>query len=248
MRLNQNRRQSPSHPDKKKKTRSRCGEETQFPMCTDNDWVSHCPSGCRIQGLILEHEKKVENKLWNICKMAKTYEDAAEKSMATTAQIYHRNREHLMNATALQVKFVEGAEDLTKNLTSLRKRSKSLELKMTELNEEIQKQLRELLRTEVEVNMRLRSCLGSCQTGSSVSLDPEDYATLRFQTGQIVEKKFKSDAVEPEMVPQIRTAPVDFGPEPSPVYKTIKTVLDEGLNLFEDLRPQRVEFEENGLR
>ncbi|KAK7909496.1 hypothetical protein WMY93_014180 [Mugilogobius chulae] len=239
LRLNQNGPQSLSHDRK----RSYCRRKSQPPMCTDHDWTSRCPSGCRIQGLILEHEKKVENKLRNVCKMAKTYEDTAEKSMSTTAKIYHKSRENIINTTALHVRFVKGAEDLTKNLTSLRNQSKSLVVKMTELKENIQKQLEDLLRTEVEVDMRLRSCLGSCQSGFPFSVNLEDYVTLRSQTEQMNNGERKSDDAKLRTIPQIRTSPVDFGPEPSPVYKTLKTVLDEGLNLFEDLRPQRLKLD-----
>ncbi|XP_020780549.1 fibrinogen alpha chain [Boleophthalmus pectinirostris] len=221
-----------------------CGRKTHLPLCTEEDWVSSCPSGCRIQGLILEHEKKVENKLRKICKLKKTYKDAMQKTMAATARIYHDNREHIMSEAALQVRFVKAAEDLTKNLTSLWKRSESLELKITELKEKVQKQVEELLRTEVEVDMRVRSCLGSCQSASSLSVNLEDYAALGSEMEKMHNKEKKSKSVKPEMIPQIRTAPVDFGPDPSPVYKTIKTVLDEGLNLFEDLRPNQLELDD----
>ncbi|KAJ0006621.1 hypothetical protein NQD34_013894 [Periophthalmus magnuspinnatus] len=92
--------------------------------------------------------------------------------------------------------------------------------------------------------MRLRSCLGSCQSGSSWSVNLEDYATLRSQTEKIHNKAREPDYATPGMIPQIRTAPVDFGPDPSPIYKIIRTVLDEGLNLFEDVRPNQLEFED----
>ncbi|XP_072315505.1 fibrinogen alpha chain [Eucyclogobius newberryi] len=241
LRLSQNGRRSPGRADG---TRKRCGGGTPPPMCSDHDWVSRCPSGCRIQGLILEHESKVENKLRNVCKTAKTYEDAAERSMSATARVYHRGREHIVNTAALQATFGEGAEDLTKNLTSLRKRSERLDLRMAELEERVQEQLQELLRAEVEVDVRLRSCLGSCRSGSSFAVSLEDHAALRSQTEQMHRRQRKSDTAKPKRIPQIRATPVDFGPEPSPVYKTIRTVLDEGLNLFEDLRPKRLELDD----
>uniref|UniRef100_A0A3B3ZQX0 Fibrinogen alpha/beta/gamma chain coiled coil domain-containing protein n=1 Tax=Periophthalmus magnuspinnatus TaxID=409849 RepID=A0A3B3ZQX0_9GOBI len=111
--LSQNGRQSLSRTDRKKSHcgggrggrggrgggRGRGGGETHLPLCADEDWVSRCPSGCRVQGLILDHETKVENKLRRICKTVKTYKDEAEKTMATTARTYHRLRERLESAT-----------------------------------------------------------------------------------------------------------------------------------------------------
>lgn len=189
----------------------------------------------------------MENKLRAICKTATIFKDAAEKSMSTTAQIYHKNRESIINASKLQVKFVENAEGLATKLTSLQKKSVKLTQQMKELSEKVQKQMKELLRKEVDVDMSLRSCLGSCSSVSPFTVNLQDYETLRTQVEQTDQTTRKYRTPNRENIPQIRVIPSDFGPEPLPVYKTIKTVLTEGLNLFEDVRPHHVVIEETRL-
>lgn len=154
--------------------------------------------------------------------------------MTTTARIYHQSRDAIIKGSALQIKFAEDAEALTKKLTLLRKRRGSLEKLVTELKEKVQQQLNELLRSEVEVGMTLRSCLGSCVSARQFPVVLEDIALLQSQTEQT--NSPSHHAMTPPNILEIHTAPIDLGPEPNPVYKTIKMVLSEGLDLFEHLQ------------
>lgn len=151
--------------------------------------VSKCPSGCRLQGLILEMESEMERKLRKVCKTAKMYEDAVEKSMAVTTHIYNYNRRVIVNrysktmthclcllwysgrngqndqsnagclilylSPVSELKFVERAEVLGRNLTSLWERSFRLSQQLKELQRNAQKQMEDLYRTEVRHDERL---------------------------------------------------------------------------------------------
>ncbi|XP_034533028.1 fibrinogen alpha chain [Notolabrus celidotus] len=100
--------------------RSQCRAKSDVPMCSDDDWVSKCPSGCRLQGLISQMESEMEMKLRKVCKMGKMYEDAAESSMKAMTHIYNHNRRAIVNRYMLDLKFVDRAEGLGRNLSSLR--------------------------------------------------------------------------------------------------------------------------------
>ncbi|XP_069031600.1 fibrinogen alpha chain-like [Embiotoca jacksoni] len=72
--------------------KQRCRSTSDVALCSDDDWVSKCPSGCRLQGLISQTEGEVDRKLRKVCSTAKTYEDAAGKSMTAMTHIYNSNR------------------------------------------------------------------------------------------------------------------------------------------------------------
>ncbi|XP_067435728.1 fibrinogen alpha chain [Thunnus thynnus] len=223
-----------------------CRAKSGSPLCSDDDWDFKCPSGCRLQGLILQNENEVEKKLRKVCKTAKMYEDAAEKSMMTMTNIYNYNRRVLVNRHTSDLKFVDHAEGLARNLTSLRKRSASLSLQLKELHGDVQEQIKELYRSEVDIDMKLRACRGSCQSALPFSVDHPSYQTLQTHLDQMdktMNQKMKS-ATPPEVIPHIKLQPVDVGMAPSPEYKTIPTVKRELLTEFEDLGQNQVVLEE----
>ncbi|KAI4794069.1 hypothetical protein KUCAC02_032296, partial [Chaenocephalus aceratus] len=78
-------------------------------------------------------ESKVERKLTQLCKTAKIHEDATEKSMAVMTGVYNHNRRFLV--------------------------SRYVSLKLKEVNRDVQKQLVDLYRTEVEVDVQAASLL-----------------------------------------------------------------------------------------
>uniref|UniRef100_A0A671UFC9 Fibrinogen alpha chain n=1 Tax=Sparus aurata TaxID=8175 RepID=A0A671UFC9_SPAAU len=138
-------------PRRKKYKRQQCRARKDVPLCSDDDWVSKCPSGCRLQGLISQVESDVERKLRTVCETGKTYEDMAEKSMKAMTHIYNYNRRVIVNIYTSELKFVEQAERLAGNLTSLRKRSFRLSRELDELRRNAQIQLEDLYRTEVRL-------------------------------------------------------------------------------------------------
>ncbi|XP_054912194.1 uncharacterized protein LOC129376627 isoform X2 [Poeciliopsis prolifica] len=88
--------------------------------------VSKCPSGCRLQGLMSQMESDVEKKLHMFCQKSSLYEIALEKSMTEMTHIYNSNRRVMVNRYISELKFVESADKLAKNLGELRQRSRFL--------------------------------------------------------------------------------------------------------------------------
>ncbi|XP_030609460.1 fibrinogen alpha chain-like [Archocentrus centrarchus] len=226
--------------------KQQCRAKSDTPLCSDADWVSKCPSGCRLQGLILQMENKVHKKLQEVCKTAKMYEDAAEKSMIAMTHNYNSNRRDIVNRYISELKFVEHAEGLARNLTSLQKRSTGLSQQIEELSSKIQKQIEELYRTEVDIDMKLRACHGSCQSVLPFGVDHSSYKGL--QTGmEDIDETFNrrtKAAAPPTGIPHIKIQPIDVVPGPSEGYKTIPTVQRELLTQFEDIEQNQLTMEE----
>ncbi|KAM3857515.1 fibrinogen alpha chain-like [Diretmus argenteus] len=226
--------------------RKRCPAVSEYSLCSDDDWVSKCPSGCRLQGLISQMEMDVESRLRKVCDRGKMYEDAAEKSMTTIAYIYHANRQVILSRYVSELKFVEDAEVLARNLTSLRKQSDALSRQLKELRRRVLEQIEELYRTEVDVDIRLRACRGSCHSAVPFSVDHPSYQALQTLMDQL-EKTLhqrRKAAAPPKVIPRIKLQPVATGPAPPGEYKTILMVQRELLTQFEDIEQNQVVLEE----
>ncbi|KAI3375880.1 hypothetical protein L3Q82_003758 [Scortum barcoo] len=241
---NQDGRQPSSHVQTYRK--QHCRANSNAPLCSDDDWVFKCPTGCRLQGLILQMESEVERKLKKVCKTAKTYEDAAENSMAATTHIYNYNRRVIVGRYMSELKFVDHAEGLAWKLTLLRNQSSRLSQKLDELQRNVQKQIEELYRTEVDIDMKLRACHGSCRLVLPFGVDHSSYQALHTDMEQMektLHQRMKA-ATPPDDIPHIKLQPVDVGPAPSAEYKTIPTVQKELLTQFEDIGQNQVVLEE----
>ncbi|XP_031158531.1 fibrinogen alpha chain [Sander lucioperca] len=190
-------------------------------------------------------ESKAERKLRKVCTTAKMYEDAAEKSMATMTHVYGYNQRVIVNTLVSERTFVEHAQGLAGNLTSLRKRSSRLSQKLVELHGIVRKQMEDLYRTEVDIDMKLRACYGSCRAVLPFSVDPLGYQTLQTdmdETDRTLNQRRKA-ATPPEHIPRIKLQPVDVSPAASAEYNSVPTVRGKLLTQFEDLGANRVVLE-----
>ncbi|XP_073331502.1 fibrinogen alpha chain [Pagrus major] len=238
--------QDGKQPRRKTYKKQQCRGKKDVPLCSDDDWVSKCPSGCRLQGLISKMESEVERKLAKVCETAKTYEDVTEKSMKAMTHIYSYNRRVIVNRYTSELKFVEQAEGLAKNLTSLQKRSFRLSQELDELRRNAQKQLEDLYRTEVDIDMKLRACSGSCRSALPFSVDHQSHQAFRTDMDQMdktLNQRMKA-ATPLGDIPHIKLQPVDSDLPPSSEYKTIPTVRRELLTQFEDIEQNEVVLEE----
>ncbi|KAE8279500.1 Fibrinogen alpha chain Fibrinopeptide A Fibrinogen alpha chain Precursor [Larimichthys crocea] len=183
--------------------KQRCRAKSDVGLCSDDDWVSKCPSGCRLKGLMSQMESEVERKVKKVCKKAMMYEDALEKSMMTMTDFYNKNRRDIVGRYMFELKFAENAERLTKNFTALQNRSSKLSRQFDELLRKAQKQMEDLYRTEVDIDMKLRACYGSCQSALPFSMDDPSYQTLQSDIDQM-DKTLKRKAAPPEDLPHIK--------------------------------------------
>uniref|UniRef100_A0A669CDX2 C2H2-type domain-containing protein n=1 Tax=Oreochromis niloticus TaxID=8128 RepID=A0A669CDX2_ORENI len=241
---NEDGRPSPSATQMYRK--QQCQAKLGTPLCLDDDWFSKCPSGCRLQGLISQMENKVERKLREVCKTAQMYEDSTENSMTTMTHIYNFNRRVIVNRYMSKLKFVEQAEELARNFTSLQKRSTSVSQQLKKLISKLQKQIEELYRTEVDIDMKLRACRGSCQSVLPFGIDHPDYHILRTHMEDMDKtlNRRPKGPLPPTGIPHIKLQPIDIVPEPAEGYKTIPTVQKKLLTQFEDIEQNQIILEE----
>ncbi|XP_019711536.1 fibrinogen alpha chain [Hippocampus comes] len=215
-------------------TGRRCPARSDVPPCSHGDWGRKCPSGCRLQAILSQAHTKVDRKLYGFCKTAKTLEAANDELMAKVANVYRQHRRVLVIQHVSELKFVQDAAELARNLTTLRQRSGRQRQRLEELKERVRRQVEELWRAEVDVDMKLRACAGSCKAVLPFSIDDAAYRTLRADATEFDSQRRKQ-APPPGDIPQIKLRPVLVGPPPSKAYKQIPTVRSELLTQFEDI-------------
>ncbi|XP_008323337.1 fibrinogen alpha chain isoform X2 [Cynoglossus semilaevis] len=199
-----------------------------------------------MQGLISHSEHKTQRRIRKVCETVKELQNKAETSMTAVTNIYNWNRRVIVHRYVSEQKFAEQAEILAKNLTLLRKRSSVLSQKLQEMRSHVKRQIEDLYRTEVDIDIKIRSCGGSCHSGIQFSVDHHSYQRLQTDMDQIhTTVNWRSRAVTPsEGVARVTLRPVDVGPPPSPEYKTIPTVQRELLTQFEDIEQNQFVLEE----
>ncbi|XP_053717120.1 fibrinogen alpha chain [Synchiropus splendidus] len=155
-----------------------CPRKSNFGLCTDDDWTSKCPSGCRLQGLISNMEEKSETKLRKACQTGQVLEEALERLESVIHLMYDKARRALDSRRESELKFSELSGELSQNLTVLRQKSARLEHHLETLRGRAREQIEELYRIEVDVDMKLRACGGSCQSPGSFRVDHASFQSL----------------------------------------------------------------------
>ncbi|XP_056156722.1 fibrinogen alpha chain [Lampris incognitus] len=194
---------------------------------------------------MLQKEQEVESRTRMVCERAQRYKSMAEKTMTTIIPIYNANRRVIVNKYVSELKYVEHADQLARKLRSLRKRSAALSQKLKDLQGKVQRQIKDLYQTEVDIDIKLRACSGSCHSALPFHTDHPGYKALETDLKQLAKALTQREKVAPLVhIPHIKLQPVDLGLAPSREYKTIAAVQRELLTQFEDIEQNQVVLEE----
>ncbi|XP_077445717.1 fibrinogen alpha chain isoform X2 [Stigmatopora argus] len=205
-----------------------------------------CPSGCRLQAVLSQTDADAAGKIYNVCEAARSAESALEEMMSDVADVYRRHRRSLVIRHVSEQRSVRDGTLLARKLTSLRQRSLQLQRQLDQLTERVRLQVQALWRAEVDVDMKLRACGGSCRTASALGVHHDTYRTLLADVSETEArgKKKKKKVLAPQDIPQIKVKSTRPEPPRSEAYKSIPTVQKELLTQFEDI-PINVIFIEN---
>ncbi|XP_043104941.1 fibrinogen alpha chain-like isoform X2 [Puntigrus tetrazona] len=157
----------------------------EWPMCTDDDWGTKCPSGCRVQGLMdkADHDivKKIEKIRSLLDEGRKLHRSADQVSKST----YTYLRERLTSSSGNDNRYATLAEQLRQRITDIKiKIDRQLRL-LDALKSQVKDQVVVMQRLEVDIDIKLRTCKGSCASYSEFSVDKESYAALDKQMDQL---------------------------------------------------------------
>ncbi|XP_029283125.1 LOW QUALITY PROTEIN: fibrinogen alpha chain [Cottoperca gobio] len=167
-------------------TRSeKCASEKEWPFCTDDQWGSKCPSGCRIQGLIDKFDNDALKKIEKIRSLLDQYKTKTAPADQVTKQTYEYVKDKLTIDSGHDSRYYDLAQNLRQRITDMKIRIDRQLRVMAALKDRVGDQVVEMQRLEVDIDIKLRSCKGSCESYSKYEVDQESYVGLQKQVDQL---------------------------------------------------------------
>lgn len=220
----------------------RCPAKPSYPLCSDDQWIEKCPSGCRLEGLIDATETDFDRRLGQVCSRAHAYQSAISSAMLVNTAIYYAHRKIIVKNHVAELRYAERFEGLQRNLTLLQRRSTELSRKLHKIHGLIHQQITDMRRLEVDIDIKLRACHGSCKHTFVHQIDHKAYSDMEHSLAKfnpIIVKK----AMFPTDIRKLVLQPV-LRPPVSLTYRNIPVVRKELLTQFEDIDLNQVVLEE----
>ncbi|XP_043553842.1 fibrinogen alpha chain [Chiloscyllium plagiosum] len=152
--------------------------EKKWQICTDGDWGSKCPSGCRMQGLIETENQQNDNRIQGLQRMLDMYSTAFRNTYITVTEAVNRIRQSLSRMGGLGDTYYQLVDYLNSRLTILQNKTKSQNLRLKRLKNNILEQFKVVLRLEVDIDIKIQSCKGSCATSVVYKVNKESNAQM----------------------------------------------------------------------
>ncbi|XP_053199612.1 fibrinogen alpha chain [Scomber japonicus] len=163
----------------------KCATQKEWPFCTSDEWGSKCPSGCRIQGLLDKYDhsqlRRIE-KIRNLLDQNKAKHRSADQ---VSKQTYEYLKEKLIVDSGNDNSYFDLAQNLRQRIIDMKiKIDRQLRV-LGALKERVRDQVVEMQRLEVDIDIKLRSCKGSCKSYAEYEVDRESYVELNKQVDQL---------------------------------------------------------------
>lgn len=163
-------------------------KETDWPFCADEDWIQKCPSGCRMKGLIDEVNQDFTNRINKLKNAFFDYQKNNKDSSSLTRNIMELLRGDFVNSNHNDNTYNQVSEDLRSRLETLnRKVTEHVQL-IQLLQKNVKDQLVEMKRLEVDIDIKIRSCQGSCSRAVARVIDLQDYEDQQKQVEHLIAK------------------------------------------------------------
>ncbi|XP_051251163.1 fibrinogen alpha chain [Dicentrarchus labrax] len=163
----------------------KCATQREWPFCTDDEWNFKCPSGCRIQGLMDKYDHNLLKKIEKIRSLLDQNRAKHRSTDVVSKQTYDYLKEKLIVDAGSDNSYYDLAQSLRQRITDMKiKIDRQLRI-LGALKDRVKDQVVEMQRLEVDIDIKLRSCKGSCQGYSEYQVDHEDYVALDKQISQL---------------------------------------------------------------
>ncbi|XP_030631846.1 fibrinogen alpha chain [Chanos chanos] len=159
----------------------KCASEKQWPFCIDDQWGKKCPSGCRIQGLLDKADHELQSRIEKLRHILGQGQGDYRTANQQSKQTYSYLREQLNLGAGQDSSYLSVADQLRQRITEMKiKIDRQLKL-LDALKNEVKKQVIAMQRLEVDIDIKLRSCKGSCSSYQAFSVDKDSFAALDKQ-------------------------------------------------------------------
>ncbi|XP_069580702.1 fibrinogen alpha chain-like [Brachyistius frenatus] len=167
-------------------TRSeKCASEKEWPFCTDDEWGPKCPSGCRIQGLMDKYDHSLLRRVERIRSLLNQNEAKHRSTDVVSKQTYDYLKDKLTTDAGHNNNYYDLAQSLRQRITEMKIKIDRQVRLLAALKDRVKDQVVEMQRLEVDIDIKLRSCKGSCASYSEHQVDHESYVALDKQIDQL---------------------------------------------------------------
>ncbi|XP_057352864.1 fibrinogen alpha chain [Manis pentadactyla] len=163
-------------------------KETDWPFCSDEDWNYKCPSGCRMQGLIDEVNQDFTNRINKLKNSLFDYQKNNKDSSSVTRNIMELVRGDFATANNNENTYSQVIEDLRSRIEVLKRKVIEQVQYIQLLQKNVRDQLVDMKRLEVDIDIKIRSCKGSCSRAVPHEVNLKDYEDQQKQLEQVIAK------------------------------------------------------------
>uniref|UniRef100_A0A8C8AJL7 Fibrinogen alpha chain n=1 Tax=Otus sunia TaxID=257818 RepID=A0A8C8AJL7_9STRI len=165
-------------------SQSTCQYEKNWPICADDDWGTKCPSGCRMQGLIDETDRDNGHRINKIKKLLAENQDNYKKSNRIIVETINVLKPNLDSAQQIDETYGHVSGELRRRIVTLKQRVVTQVNRIKALQSSIQEQVMEMKRLEVDIDIKIRACKGTCARSFDYHVDKEGYDNIQKQLTQ----------------------------------------------------------------
>ncbi|KFO90531.1 Fibrinogen alpha chain, partial [Buceros rhinoceros silvestris] len=166
------------------KFQSSCEHEKNWPFCADDDWGTKCPSGCRMQGLIDEADHDFGHRIDKIKKLLVENQNNYKRSNQIIVETINVIKPNLDTAQQVDETYGHVSGELRRRIVTLKQRVLTQVNRIKALQRSIQDQVVEMKRLEVDIDIKIRACKGSCARSFDYQVDKESYDNIQKQLTQ----------------------------------------------------------------
>ncbi|NP_001080329.1 fibrinogen alpha chain precursor [Xenopus laevis] len=215
------------------KAESDCKQEKNWPICSDEDWGPKCPSGCRIQGLTDKTDKDFAKRIETIKQKFKDGEISYKSIDVQTKQTYENLKNNLIQAQQSDGKYNQASEDLRKKIEYLKLKVSNQVERIKSLQRNIRDQVVEMKRLEVDIDIKIRACKGSCAKNTDYKVDLDSYNNIQklLLQAETTDLSNEMNSIRVLKMKPIKDSPVDSR------YKTLALDKDQEAEfpIFKDI-------------
>ncbi|XP_062430726.1 fibrinogen alpha chain [Rhea pennata] len=218
-----------------------CRSDKSWPICADDDWGSKCPSGCRMQGLIDETDQDYNHRIDKIKKLLADSQNNYKKSNQIIVQTVNVLKPDLDSAQQLDETYGQVSAELRRRIVTLKQRVVTQVNRIKALQNSIHNQVTEIKRLEVDIDIKIRACKGSCAKSFDYHVDKESYDSIQKQLTQANSVDLHPE-IETTNLSILKIRPIKDSNVPEH-FKHKHLPEMQALNIFNNLRQMEVVLE-----
>uniref|UniRef100_A0A8D2IUN1 Fibrinogen alpha chain n=1 Tax=Varanus komodoensis TaxID=61221 RepID=A0A8D2IUN1_VARKO len=153
-------------------------------LCFSITQGTKCPSGCRMQGLIHEMDQDFTDRIAKIKKLLSDNQESYKSSNILKQEITTILERNLVDEQRLDESYGQTTDDLRRRIVTLKQRVVNHVNRIKSMQSTIENQVGEIKRLEVDIDIKLRGCKGSCARVPNYNVDMGSYDTIQKQLVQ----------------------------------------------------------------